>query len=92
MVLTATDPGRGKCGAYEHFEEDVAVFICVRTARRVKNRENMTFAYLGVFSVFISLLYMWSRTEYIKLLCTNMKGCVANRVHLVTKCIIECKS
>lgn len=46
MVLTGTDPKRGKHGGDVHFKEDAAVFICLCT-NRVKKRENMTFCYLS---------------------------------------------
>lgn len=50
MVLTGTDPKRGKHGGDVHFKEDAAVFICLCT-NRVKKRENMT---LLSFSIFFS--------------------------------------
>lgn len=46
MVLTGTDPKRGKHAGDVHFKEDAAVFICLCT-NRVKKRENMTFCYLS---------------------------------------------
>lgn len=66
MVLTGTDPKRGKHGGDVHFKEDAAVFICLCT-NRVKKRENMTFCYLSpsffLFSCVSALVYSLHEIE-----------------------------
>lgn len=47
MVLTGTDPKRGKQGGDVHFKKRAAVFICLCT-NRAKTRENVTFCYLSI--------------------------------------------
>lgn len=48
MVLTATDPGRGRHGGDVHFKEDVAVFICVCAQAKEQRQERKH-----------NILYLW---------------------------------
>lgn len=66
MVLTGTDPERGRHGEDVHFKEDIAVFMCLCTSESRKKRANMTFYYLSVFGLFVSILYALHVTVYLK--------------------------
>lgn len=65
MVLTGTDPGRGKHGGDVHFKEECcSIYLCLCTSESGEKRENMTFYYLCVFAFFVSVLYAWNRAVY----------------------------